>query len=71
MKIRIKKIQIISREELDRDSLKVAKAFDEGRIYKSKYNGTVVESLDILHSLLTERRLALWRAIRDHNPESL
>lgn len=69
--MKIKKIQIVPYQEIERESFKVAKALDQGRLYKSKYRGTFVESLDILRSIFTDQRLALWRLIRDHKPESI
>jgi predicted transcriptional regulator len=65
-----KKIVIKSKEEFDSDALKFARKLDQGEKVKSQ-KGEFFESLEAVRNFLTEKRLELWRMIRDQEPKSL
>ena len=66
------KIKILSRKEFDDNLLRVAQNFDK-KIYKKSNlkNGIYFESLAAVRKILTDKRLDVWRAIRDKKPESI
>lgn len=68
--MKIKKIVIKSREDLDAESLEWARAFDRGEKVKPLI-GEYFESLEAVRDFLTEKRLELWRTIRDKEPKSI
>lgn len=68
--MRIKRIRIKSLQEFNEDLLRVAKSLDRGRIPKP-VRGEYFESLEAVRDVLTDKRLELWRAIRDEKPESI
>lgn len=68
--MRIKKIRIKAKEDFERDLIRVAKALDRGETPK-RINGEYFESLDAVRNVLTDKRLELWRTIRDQNPDSI
>ena len=68
--MKIKKIRIKSKEDFDAELKSVARALDAGKKTK-KFVGEYFESLDAVRTVLTEKRLELWRAIRDKKPESI
>lgn len=68
--MKTKKIVIKSRRELDEELLDVAKRLDRGEKVKPRV-GEYFESLEAVRSFLTDKRLELWRVIRDQEPESL
>lgn len=71
MKARIKKIEIMPLEEWFRDLREMAQALDQGRRPKKKKSEMYFESLDAVRNVLTDRRLELWRTIRDRKPKSI
>ncbi len=68
--VKIKKIVIKSREEFNKEVLDAAKKIDKGEKVKS-LKGQSFESLEAVRVFLTEKRLELWRTIRDKAPNSL
>jgi predicted transcriptional regulator len=68
--MKTKRIIIKSREEFDAETLKVARALDRGEKVKTQ-RGEYFESLEAVRNFLTEKRLELWRVIRDKAPPSL
>ncbi len=68
--MKTKRIIIKSREEFDAETLKVARALDRGEKVKTQ-RGEYFESLEVVRNFLTEKRLELWRVIRDKAPPSL
>ena len=68
--MRIKRIRIKSREAFDSDLMRVAKALDQGE-KPEPMRGEFFESLDAVRNVLTEKRLELWRIIRDRKPDSI
>ncbi len=68
--MKTKKIVIKSKEEFDAKTLSSAKRLDRGEKVKS-LKGEYFESLEAVRNFLTEKRLELWRAIRDQAPKSL
>lgn len=68
--MRTKKIKIKSKSEFDKELKTVAKAWDEGKRVK-KVTGDFFESLEAVRKVLTEKRIGLWRIIRDQRPGSI
>jgi predicted transcriptional regulator len=68
--MKTKRIVIKSREEFDAESLEFARRLDRGEKVKS-LKGEYFESLEAVRTFLTEKRLELWRMIRDQEPKSL
>jgi predicted transcriptional regulator len=68
--MKTKKIVIKSREEFNAESLEFARRLDQGHRVKPLV-GEYFESLEAVRSFLTEKRLELWRMIRDREPQSL
>jgi len=69
--MKIKKIRIKSRSEFDEDLHSVAHALDNGKTPPKPFRGEYFESLDAVRSVLTDRRLELWRTVRDEKPKSI
>ena len=69
--MKIKKIRIKSRDEFSTDLRNVARALDRGTTPKKAVTGEYFESLDAVRVILTDKRLELWRAIRDCKPDSI
>ena len=65
--MKTKKIVIKSREELEAENLEFARRVDRGQKVKP-VRGEFFESLEAVRVFLTEKRLELWRAIRDRAP---
>lgn len=68
--MRVKKIRIKSKLQSDQDLRSIARALDEGKSPRP-IKGEYFESLEAVRTVLTDKRLELWRTIRDHKPESL
>lgn len=68
--MKVKKIVIKSREEFDAETLAIVRKLDRGEKVKSE-KGEFFESLEAVRNFLTEKRLELWRIIRDKEPKSL
>ncbi len=68
--MKIKKIIIKSRKDFDEAWLKFAKDLDEGKKVKPLI-GEYFESLEAVRCFLTEKRLEIWRTIRDKEPNSI
>lgn len=68
--MKTKKIVIKSREEFNAASLDFARRLDRGEKV-TPMKGEYFESLEAVRNFLTEKRLELWRAIRDQDPMSL
>ena len=68
--MKTKRIVIKSREEFDADTLKFARQLDRGEKVKTE-KGEFFESLEAVRNFLTEKRLELWRMIRDQEPSSM
>ena len=68
--MKIKKIRIKSRSDFDEDLRSAARALDQGKTPKLM-SGEYFESLDAVRAVLTDRRLELWRAVRDQKPDSI
>ncbi|MBI3535886.1 MAG: hypothetical protein HY072_10430 [Deltaproteobacteria bacterium] len=68
--MKVKKIRIKSSDEFNAELRAVAFALDHGktpRVVKGEY----FESLAAVRSILTQKRLELWRIIRDQKPNSI
>ncbi len=68
--MKTKRIVIKSRVEFDAASLNFARRLDRGEKV-TPMKGEYFESLEAVRNFLTEKRLELWRAIRDQEPKSL
>jgi predicted transcriptional regulator len=68
--MKVKRIVIRPRNEVDSELRAFGKALDRGESPKS-LKGEYFESLEAVRTFLTERRLELWRTIRDQTPRSL
>ena len=64
------RIEIKPKSELEAESLAVAKAFDRGKKVKP-ISGTYFESMQAVRKFLTDKRLEVWRTIRDQKPGSI
>jgi len=64
------RIEIKPKAELEAESLAVAKAFDRGKRVKA-ISGTYFESMQAVRKYLTDKRLEVWRTIRDQKPASI
>ena len=58
------------REEFNSDSIEFAKRLDRGEKI-APLKGDYFESLEAVRAVLTEKRLELWRLIRDQQPNSI
>ena len=68
--MKTKTIVIKSREELNAETLAWARRADRGQKVQA-LKGEFFESLEAVRNFLTEKRLELWRTIRDRAPASL
>lgn len=68
--MKIKKIIIKSREEVHQEELKWLRRYKRGEKVKPLM-GEYFESLEAVRSFLSEKRLEIWRTIRDKEPKSL
>ena len=68
--MKTKKIVIQSMNDLHKMMLKHARAVESGSALKPM-RGEYFESLEAVRHILTDRRLDLWRTIRDQEPESI
>ncbi len=68
--MKILKIQIKSREQADAEFKAVFKGLRSGKEKVSK-PGIFFTSLEAVRALLTDKRLALLRLIREHDPKSI
>ena len=64
------RIQIKAKSEFENDLRSAAKAFDERKTPR-RQRGVYFESLHAVRTVLTDKRLELWRTIRDRKPESI
>ena len=64
------KIQIKDKTEFKSDLIKAARLLDRGQRVKTQ-KGMYFESLEAVRNILTEKRLNVWRAIRDQKPNSI
>ena len=69
--MKVKKIRIKSKEEFSNELRSVARSLDKGITPKKAITGEYFESLDAVRVILTDKRLELWRTIRDKKPESI
>ena len=69
--MKIGKIRIKLREQFNRELRGVARALDQGQTPKKAITGEYFESLDAVRVVLTDKRLNLWRTIRDTKPVSI
>jgi predicted transcriptional regulator len=68
--MKVKKIKIKSKKDFAADLRRVAGELDRHGAAE-KATGSFFESLDAVRIILTEKRLELWRAIRDQKPDSI
>ena len=68
--MKVKKIRIKTSDEFFGELLTAAESLDEGHRI-APLRGEFFESLEAVRNVLTEKRIALWRLIRDRNPESI
>ncbi len=68
--MKTKRIIIKSRREFDDETLQFFRKLDRGEKVKP-FKGEFFESLEAVRNFLTEKRLELWRIIRDKEPGSL
>ena len=68
--MKVKKIVIRSKNECDAAALEFARRLDRGEKPRP-HSGVYFESLEAVRNFLTEKRLELWRVIRDQEPHSL
>lgn len=64
------RIEIRPKVDLESESLAAAKAFDQGKRVKPIL-GTYFESMQAVRKFLTDKRLEVWRTIRDQKPGSI
>jgi predicted transcriptional regulator len=68
--MKTKKIKIRSKDEFYGNLLTAAEKFEQGDD-AFRLRGEYFESLEAVRNVLTEKRLALWRLIRDQKPDSI
>lgn len=68
--MKIKKIRIKSKENFFNDIENAAQRIDQ-KLKTRPLKGEYFESLQAVRNVLTEKRLQLWRLIRDQRPDSL
>ena len=71
VQMKIKKIRIRPKEEFFDDLRNVAQALDAGIVPVKPYTGVFFDNLEAVRKILTDKRLDLWRTIRDQEPESI
>ena len=64
------RIQIKDRKEFRDELLEAARKIDRGEKFKA-VKGNYFESLEAVRNVLTEKRLEVWRTIRDRKPQSI
>jgi predicted transcriptional regulator len=69
--MKIKRIRIKSKLEFASELRGIAKKMDERATPKKAVTGEFFESLDAVRVILTDKRLELWRTIRDQKPGSI
>lgn len=69
--MKVKKIKIKSRIEFESELRAIGRALDRGESPRPAVGGVFFESLDAVRSVLTDKRLELWRTIRDRKPASI
>jgi predicted transcriptional regulator len=69
--MKVKKIQIKSRSEFESDLSTLARRWDTKKLPIGTLKGDYFESLEAVRKVLTDKRLELWRRIRDHKPSSI
>lgn len=65
------KIKIKNKEMANLEMRKLASDIDSKRTTTKSKNGIYFESLMAVRKILTDKRLDVWRAIRDQKPESI
>lgn len=68
--MRVKRITIKSLNEIDKTAKTWVKTFERGKFDKH-ICPDYFDSLDSIRSILTEKRLELWRIVRDRQPNSI
>jgi len=68
--MKVKKIRIKTKEDFFKDLRKAARAIDSNKPVAEPI-GEYFESLEAVRNVLTEKRLALWRLVRDQHPNSI
>ncbi len=71
MEMKIKTIRIKPRDEFENELRELGSAWDSGKKIGKSIKGEFFESLEAVRSVLTEKRLELWRLIRDQKPGSI
>jgi len=69
--MKIKKISIRPKEEFMSDLYSIANSMENGVVPKKARTGVFFEDMQAVRKILTDKRLDLWRTIRDKNPESI
>jgi predicted transcriptional regulator len=70
--MKIMKIKIQDRETMNKELKSLAKSIDKKK-HKTSFekNDIFFESLAAVRKILTDKRLEVWRTIRDRKPESI
>jgi len=68
--MKTKRIRIKTKSKFFDETLEQAAAIDRGESIEP-VPGEYFESLEAVRTVLTEKRLGLWRLIRDQNPDSI
>jgi predicted transcriptional regulator len=68
--MKVMKIKIKSKDDFFRDAHKAAREIDAGKPV-TQPGGDFFESLEAVRTVLTEKRLAIWRLVRDQHPNSI
>ncbi len=69
--MKIMKIEIQNRREANKELLEMAKSFGKNKKKQKSRGGTYFESLAAVRGVLTDKRLEVWRTIRDYQPKSI
>lgn len=70
--MKIMKIKIKSKADANKELKSIAKLIDSKKINKIKpITGVYFESLSAVRKILTDKRLDVWRTIRDQQPDSI
>ena len=65
------RIKIKNKETANLEIRKLARDIDSKKIKEKLKNGIYFESLKAVRKILTDKRLDVWRTIRDQKPESI
>lgn len=65
------RIKIKNKETANLEIRKLARDIDSKKIKEKLKNGIYFESLKAVRKILTDKRLDVWRTIRDKKPESI